>query len=172
MNEITKSIIERSSCNKYKKEHLSKEQIDVIVKAGLNAPTGGNKQTPRFVVVQNDEMVKKLSYMNAAVGGRFDLDPFYGAPDVILCFAKKEGNYLQDGSLAMGNMLNAAYAMGLGGRWINRCKEMFEKEDGKALLKEWGVEEDVEGIGCCIVGYPDMELVTKDKVPGRVYYVD
>ena len=172
MNEVAKSIIGRSSCNKYKPEHLSKEQLDIIVKAGLNAPTGGNLQTPRFVVVQNPEMVKKLSVMNAAVGGRFDIDPFYGAPDVIIVLAKKAGTYVQDGSLAMGNMLNTAYSMGLGGRWINRAKEMFEAEDGKALLKEWGIEEEVEGIGCCILGYPDMVLETKEKVPGRVFYVD
>ena len=171
MNEVVKSIVERSSCNKYKPEHVGVENLEKIVRAGLNAPTGGNKQTPRFVLVSNDEMVKKLSYMNAAVGGRFDIDPFYGAPDVILCLAKKEGTWVQDGSLAMGNMLNAAYAMGLGARWINRCKEMFESEEGKALLKEWGIEEEVEGIGCCIVGYPDMVLETKEKVPGRVYYV-
>lgn len=171
MNEALKVIIERSSCNKYKPEHLTREELDLIVKAGLNAPSGMNMQTPRFVVVQNPEMVKKLSAMNAAVMGR-DGDPFYGAPDVIIVLVKKVCTYAQDGSLAMGNMLNAAYAMGLGARWINRAKEMFETAEGKALLKEWGLEEDLEGVGCCIVGYPDMELVTKEKVPGRVVYVD
>ena len=171
MNEAVKAIVERSSCNQFKPEHLKKEEIDLIVKAGLNAPSGMNRQPQRFVVVQNPDVVKKLSAMNAAVMGR-DGDPFYGAPDVIIVLVEKNSTCVQDGSLAMGNMLNAAYAMGLGARWINRAKEMFETEEGKALLKSWGLEGDLEGIGCCIVGYPDMVLETKEKIPGRVFYVD
>ena len=69
-------------------------------------------------------------------------------------------------------MLNAAYAMGLGGRWINRCKEMFETEEGKELLRSWNLPENLRGIGCCILGYPDMELVPREKVADRVTYVD
>ena len=172
MNEAVKAIIERSSCNKYKPEHLKKEEIQLIVKAGLNAPSGMNRQCQRLVVVQNDAMVKKLSAMNAAVMG-MDGDPFYGAPDVIIVLAdKSSGTYLYDGSLAMGNMLNAAYAMGLGARRIHRAKEMYASQEGKALLKEWGLEGDLEGIGCCIAGYPDMPMETKEKVPDRVVYVD
>lgn len=172
MNEAVKAIVERSSCNKYKPDHLKKEEIDLIVKAGLNAPSGMNRQCQRFVVVQNPDMVKKLSAMNAGVMG-MDGDPFYGAPDVIVVLAdKSSATYLYDGSLAMGNMLNAAYAMGLGARWIHRAKEIFDGEEGKALLKAWGLEGDLEGIGFCIVGYPDMPLETKDKVGGRVVYVD
>ena len=171
MNEAVKAIIERSSCNKFKTEHLKKEELELIVKAGLNAPSGMNRQPQRFVVVQNPEVVKKLSAMNAAVMGR-DGDPFYGAPDVIAVLVEKNGTCVEDGSLALGNMLNAAYAMGIGARWINRAREMFDTEEGKALLKEWGLEGDLLGIGFCILGYPDMELETKAKVPGRVVYVD
>lgn len=170
MNEVVNAIIQRGSCNQYKSEPLKQEELDLIVQAGLNAPSGGNKQTQRFVVVQNPELVKKLAKMNADVIP-VDKDTFYGAPNVIIVFSVKDGTYVQDGSLAMGNMLNAAYAMGLGGRWINRAKEMFETEAGKALLAEWGVTEDVEGIGCCILGYPDQEMGPREKVPNRVYTV-
>ena len=172
MNEVVKSIIERASCNKYKPEHLKKEDIDLIVKAGLAAPSGGNRQPWRMVVVTNDELVKKLSKMNIAVIGKEGIDPFYGAPDVVLVFVEPGGTDVEDGSLALGNMLNAAYAMGLGGRWINRCKEMFETEEGKELLRSWNLPENLRGIGCCILGYPDMELVPREKVTDRVTYVD
>ena len=171
MNETLKVLQERSSCTKFKPEHLSKEELHQLIEAGLNAPSGRNMQTPRFVVVQNPEMVKKLSKMNAAVMGA-DMDPFYDAPDVIIVLVEKVCTYAYDGSLAMGNLLNAAYSMGIGARWIHRAKEVFDTEEGKALLKEWGLEGDLEGVGFCIVGYPDMELVKKDKVPGRVVYVD
>ena len=54
----------------------------------------------------------------------------------------------------MGNLLNAAYAMGLGSRWINRVKEMFETDMGPKLIKMAGYEGEYIGIGACILGYP------------------
>lgn len=151
MNETVKNLISRKSCKSYQDKHVDKESLKEIVSAGLNAPSGMNRQTPRFVVVTDEDTVKKLSDMNGAVAG-MPFDPFYGAKDVIVVLAEKEGTYLYDGSLAMGNLMNAAWSMGIDSRWIHRAKEVFESEEGKALLKEWGVEENVEGIGFCILG--------------------
>ncbi len=170
MNETVKNLVTRKSSRSFKPEHISREEIDDIIAAGLNAPSGMNKQTPRFVVVQDDETVKKLSEMNRAVG-KFPSDPFYGAKDVIAVLAKKEGTYIYDGSLAMGNMLNAAWSMGIGCRWIHRAKEVFDSDEGKALLAEWGITEDVEGIGFCILGYAADDKPKTEIKPGRVFYV-
>lgn len=171
MNETIKTLASRASCRSYRPEPLSREQLEDILTAGLKAPSGMNRQTQRFVVVQDPETISELSRMNAAVMGK-NIDPFYGAPDVIVVLVKKEGTYLYDGSLAMGNLLNAAYSMGLGCCWVHRCKEIFESEEGKALLARWGIEEEVEGIGFCILGYPTQEIQTKPVLPGRVFYVD
>lgn len=170
MNETVKNLTTRKSCNSYQDKHVDKALIEEIVAAGLNAPSGMNMQTPRFVVVSDDETVKKLSKMNADVAG-MPFDPFYGAKDVIIVLAKKEATYIYDGSLAMGNLMNAAWSMGVDSRWIHRAKEVFESEEGKALLKQWGVEEDVEGIGFCILGYAKTEKEKTEINPGRVYYV-
>ncbi len=170
MNETVKNLVSRKSCRKFRPEHISRQEIEDIVAAGLNAPSGMNKQTPRFVVVQDDAMVERLSKMNAAVAG-MPFDPFYGAKDVIIVLAKKEMTYLYDGSLAMGNLLNAAWSMGIDCRWIHRAKEVFESEEGKALLNKWGIEEDVEGIGFCILGYAEEEKPKTEIIPDRVFYV-
>ena len=86
---------------------------------------------------------------------------------------KERGTYLYDGSLVMGNMMLAAHDLGLGSCWIHRAKEVFESEEGKALLKEWGIEGDYEGIGNCIIGYPDgKEPVAKPRKSDYVYYID
>ena len=65
--------------------------------------------------------------------------------------------YVEDGSLVLGNMMNAAFSLGVGSCWIHRAKEEFESPEGKALLKEWNIPENYEGVGHCILGYADME---------------
>ncbi len=170
MNETVKNLIERKSTKSYLDRHVPKDIIDEIVAAGLNAPSGMNRQPARFAVVTDDETVSKLSAMNAAVFGMSG-DPFYGARDVIVVLAKKEGTYIYDGSLAMGNLLNAAYSLGIGACWIHRGKEVFESQEGKELLLKWGITEDVEGIGFCVLGYEDKEKPKTEIKEGRVFYV-
>ena len=64
---------------------------------------------------------------------------------------------VEDGSLAMGNMMNAAASLGLGSCWIHRAREVFESEEGKRLLASWGLEGEYRGIGHCILGYPAQQ---------------
>ncbi len=170
MNETVKALTTRKSTKSYQNRHVDKEIIEQIISAGLNAPSGMNRQTPRFVAVTDDETVKKLSEMNGAVAG-MPFDPFYGAKDVIVVLAKKEGTYLYDGSLAMGNLLNAAWSLGIGCCWIHRAKEVFESDGGKKLLEKWGIADAVEGIGFCILGYTKEEKSKTEILPDRVFYI-
>lgn len=170
MNETVYTLTMRKSCKSFMPEHITNEEMEQILSAGLNAPSGMNRQTPRFVAVRDPKTVKKLSLLNAKVLGA-EIDPFYGAPDVIAVLAKKEATYLYDGSLAMGNLLNAAFSLGVGSCWIHRAKEVFCSEEGKALLKEWGITEEVEGIGFCVLGYPNKEKADPEIQPDRVIYV-
>ncbi len=170
MNETVKNLTTRTSCKKFQGIHIPREQIDEIVSAGLNAPSGMNRQSPRLVVVQDEATVALLSGLNAAVMGAAT-DPFYGAKDVIIVLAKKEGTYVYDGSLAMGNLLNAAWSMGIGACWIHRAKEVFQSPQGQALLETWGITEEVEGIGFCVLGIPAAEKPKTAINPGRVFYI-
>ncbi len=168
MNQTLQTLTQRKSVRNYQARHVEPALLDQILAAGLAAPSGMNRQTPRFVAVTKDETVQKLSQMNAAVGG-FATDPFYGAKDVIVVLAKKEGTYLYDGSLAMGNLLNAAYALGVDSCWIHRAKEVFANDEGKTLLQQWGIDEDVEGIGFCILGYAADDKAKPSVKEGRVF---
>lgn len=156
MNQTVENIKNRRSVKEYKPEQITDEELMQVLEAGMNAPSGGNKQTPVFIAVQNKEWIKKLSKLNAEIAGAPEgVDPFYGAPTVILVLAEKiSPDVVEDGSLALGNMFNAAYALGLGSRWINRIRQTFETELGKELLKEVGYEGDYVGVGSCILGYP------------------
>ena len=173
MNESIKNMIERRSIRAYKPDMVKKEDIEEIVKAGTYAATGMNRQSPVIIAVTDQGTRDKLSAMNAAIMGT-DTDPFYGAPVVLIVLAdKSRPTYLYDGSLVMGNMMNAAHSLGLGSCWIHRAKEEFESEEGKELLKKWGVEGDYEGIGHCVIGYVEGDYPeTKPRKEDYVYYVE
>ena len=153
-NEVLKAMKTRRSIRKYKPEQITDEQLDAILEAGTS---------PVIVVVQKPELIAKLSKMNAAVMGSSN-DPFYGAPTVLIVLADPEvGTYHEDGSLVMGNLMLAAHAVGVDSCWIHRAKEEFESAEGKELLKEWGLPENLVGIGHCILGYRDCEYPEAKK---------
>ena len=158
MNETMHTLLNRRSIRKFKPEQITDEELDTVLEAGKYAPSGVNQQSALFVAVQDKDVVEKLNIMNAKVLGKDNIKPYYGAPTIILVFADKDkATPINDASLALGNMYNAAYSIGLGSCWINRTKEMFESEEGKELLNKWGVKGNYVGVGSCILGYPDCE---------------
>lgn len=160
----------RRSCRNFDGRPITEEELNIILEAGTYAPTGMGRQSPIMVAVQDKETVAKLSKMNAAIMGT-DTDPFYGAATVIVVLADKTmPTYIYDGALVMGNLMNAAEAIGVQSCWIHRAKEEFESEEGKALLKKWGIDGDYEGIGHCVLGYGEKApaKLRKDKYIYRV----
>ncbi len=156
--ETIECLTKRRSVRAFKKEPVKEETLARIVEAGEYAPTGMGAQSPVMVVVRDPETIAALSRMNAAVMG-VTTDPFYGAPTVIVVLADpKRPTYVEDGSLVMGNLMNAAFALGVDSCWIHRAREVFASPEGKALLKKWGLAEDLVGIGNCILGYRSGEL--------------
>ena len=171
MNEVIKSLTQRRSCRSYKSDPIPEDVLSQILEAGTYAATGMGKQSPIIIAVTDKAARDKLSKMNAAVMG-FDGDPFYGAPAVLVVLAKKDvGTYIYDGSLVMGNLLNAAHALGLGSCWIHRAKEEFESEEGKQILASLGIEGEYEGIGHCILGYPAAEGKAAPRKSDYVYRI-
>ncbi len=168
MHEILKN---RRSIRKYKPEQISDAHLDAILEAGLYAASGMNTQNTIMVAVRDKETRDQLSRMNAAVMGT-DNDPFYGAPCVIVVLVEPERyTAVEDGSLVLGNLMNAAYEAGVGSCWIHRARQMFESEEGKALLRKWGLREDLLGVGNCILGYPDEDPAPKPRKEGRIIKV-
>ena len=155
MNEAYMNLLERRSIRKYDDRPVPDELLDAVLQAGIHAPSGMNTQGVRLVAVRDPETVAYLSKLNAAVMNATN-DPFYGAPCVVIVLADPEiyGGWVEDGALALGNMANAAHALGLGSCWIPRAKQVFDSPEGKALLKKWGLPEHLRGVGNCILGYP------------------
>ena len=88
--EALKVLEERRSCRAYKPEQITEEELQAVLKAGTYAPTGMGRQSPIIVAVQDKEIIAALSKQNAAIMGKPDMDPFYGAPTVLIVLANKQ----------------------------------------------------------------------------------
>ena len=157
MNETLNVLKTRRSCRKYKPEKIKDAELDAILEAGTYAPTGMGRQSPVIVAVSDKETRDELSRLNAAVMGA-DTDPFYGAPVVLVVLANKNmPTYRDDGNLVIGNLLNAAAAVGVDSCYIYRAREVIASDEGQKLLKKWGLSEDYDGIGNVILGYGESD---------------
>lgn len=172
MNEMIQTLISRRSVRKYKPEQIADSELQQILEAGMYAASAMGLQPVTMVVVQNKDTIAKLTAMNAKIMGT-ENDPMYGAPTIIVVLAdmEKSPNAWSDGCLVLGNLMNAAAALGVGSCWINRAKEEFESEEGKALLRQWGLPEHLVGVGHCILGYADGPVPqAKPRKDGFVTY--
>ena len=172
MNEAYDAIMNRRSVRAYSEKRVPKEILDKIALAGCYAPSAMGRQPGKLVVIQNKELIDRLELLNARVMGDESKKPFYGAQDLILVLVDKSvPSYLYDGALIMGNLMNAASALGVSSCWIHRAKEVFDSAEGKAILAELGIEGEWEGIGHCILGYrAGDEPQPKPRKDGFIVY--
>ncbi|MBQ3321345.1 MAG: nitroreductase family protein [Firmicutes bacterium] len=170
MNEVIKNMKERRSIRAYKNDQITDAQLDAILEAGTYAASGMGSQSTVIVPVQDPEIIAVMSGLNAKVMG-MDIDPFYGAPTVVVVFADaaETATPVEDGSLVIGNMMLAAFSEGVDSCWVHRAKEVFETEEGKALKAKWGIGDSFVGIGNCILGYREGDLPpAPERKAGRI----
>lgn len=168
MNNITLEVLKnRRAIRKFKSEQIKDEELQAVLEAGTFAPTGRGTQSPLIIAVQNKEDIATLNRLSAEIMGinpRPGTLPYYRAPTIILVLstslAASEFLGVLDAASVTTNMLNAAYAIGLGSCWIHRAKEIFELDEGKALLHKWGINEPVKGVASIAIGYSDMPSPT------------
>ncbi len=171
MNETLRVLETRRSCRNFKPDMVKDEELNAIIKAGTYAATGMGKQSPIIIAVRDKALRDEISEANRKIGGWAEgFDPFYGAPVILIVLANKDvRTYVYDGSLVMGNLMNAAESLGAASIWIHRAKEEFEADFGKNLLKKLGIEGNYEGIGHCALGYAAQPA--KEPAPRKADYV-
>lgn len=155
MNETLKVLETRRSCRSFKPDMIKEEELKAILKAGTYSATGMGKQSPVIIAVTDKTLRDEIAEENRKIGGWGEgFDPFYGAPVILIVLANKDiVTHVYDGSLVMGNLMNAAASLGVASIWIHRAKEEFESDFGKAILDRLGIKGDYEGIGHCALGY-------------------
>lgn len=171
MNDTLKVLETRRSCRNFKSDMISKDDLDAIIKAGTYAATGMGKQSPIIIAVTDKKTRDEISETNRKIGGWDEgFDPFYGAPVILIVLAKKDvWTHVYDGSLVMGNLMNAAESLGIASIWIHRAKEEFESDFGRGILAKLGISEEYEGIGHCALGYAAEPA--KEAAPRKADYV-
>ena len=179
MNETIQTLKTRRSVRNFTDNPVPRELVEQIIDAGLWAPSGMNRQSAIIVAVTDRALRNRLSKMNADVmraagfGPAGEFDPFYGGPVVLVVLADRSvPTAVYDGSLVMGNMLNAAKSLGVDSIWIHRAKEEFDSEEGRAILASLGVEGDYEGIGNCVLGYAAAPAGDVPRKDGRVFWAE
>ncbi len=174
MNETLKVLETRRSCRNFKPDMVKEDDLKAIIRAGTYAATGMGRQSPIIIAVTDRKLRDEIAEENRKIGGWAEgFDPFYGAPVILIVLAAKDvPTHVYDGSLVIGNLMNAAESLSVASIWIHRAKEEFESEFGMNILKRLGIEGEYEGIGHCALGYAAEPA--KDPAPrkeGYVYYV-
>lgn len=158
MEDFLSVIRTRRSVRAYKPDGVPEELLDKVLEAGVYAPTGRNMQSPVIVAVTDKATRDYVSGLNAKVLG-VDIDPYYGAPVILLVLADGNVNtFVEDGACVLENMMLEAHASGLASVWVHREREIFDSEEGKALLRKWGLDETLRGIGSIALGYAAVDL--------------
>ncbi|MBR4230313.1 MAG: nitroreductase family protein [Bacteroidales bacterium] len=159
----------RRSCRAFSDRMPERELVEAVCEAGTYAPTGHGKQSPIILAISDRTLRDRLSDMNARIWNSLKaargekpnegFDPFYGAPVVLAVLADRTvPTYHHDGCAVLCQLANAANAAGLDSCWIHRAKEEFDSDEGRAILRELGVDGDYEGIGHIVLGYRAKEL--------------
>ena len=157
MKDAMEVLLTRRSIRNFNDKRVPEDVLNKILKAGTYAPTAMGMQKPIIIAITDKKVRDEVSRENAKIMGREGIDPFYGAPVILLVAVENYPNAVYDGSCVMDNLLNAAWAMGVGSCWIHRAKEELESDFGKKLLKSLGIVGDYIGVGHVALGYFDGE---------------
>ena len=163
-----KEIFHRTSIRKYEKRQVEKENIELLLRAAMAAPSAGNQQPWEFYVVTDGDKLTALSECSPYAGMLND------APlGIVVCCQKgcRLPNYAQiDCSAAVENLLLEADSLGLGAVWLGIAPLEDRME---AVGKVLGIGEDLYVFSMIACGYPAEEKEQQDRYDEtRVHYVE
>ena len=172
MNEVIKNILERRSIRKFSDKPIPKEDLDLIVKAGLYAPSAMNKQTWRFTVLTKAEDIQELAKAISKQTDREGYDMYKPSVLIIPSNSNETKFGRDDNACALENIFLAACSLGIGSVWINQLQGICDEPEIRALLDKYGIPADHVVYGMAALGYSaETELRVIDRV-GQVVVRD
>ena len=165
VNPVLSNIMARRSIRKYLEKPVEHEKLEVIVKCGINAPSGMNRQ-PWIVRVVEDQ--KLIANVNQAAGRSL----FYGAPALICVCTPANGGGELDAGLLGENMMLAAQSMGLGTCCLGGpVRFLLSNEKCKFFLDRLDIPADYKLNYILAIGYPDEQPDAKPRDASKVKYI-
>lgn len=173
-NPVLEAIADRRSIRGYKPEQITKEQLDILLKAGEQAPSARNLQPWHFTVVQNKDVLKEISdEANKNMKREGGADVFYGAPTVIFLSCDPDAHQWSrlDCGIAVENIALAAHAIGLGSVIIGICYMAWNGDKGGHFSKLLKFPEKYTFAVSIAIGAPTMTKDAHPVEPGRIDYI-
>jgi nitroreductase len=173
MNEVLENILTRRSVRSFKSEQIKDEELDLLLKAGTYAPSGMNKQSWQFTVIQNKSKIEALAKVIRETLGRDEGYNFYAPPTLILLSNDKTNpNGLADCSCALENIFLMANSLKIGSCWINQLKTICDKDSVRALLTNFDIPENHIVWGMAAIGYPNTTTNSPVLKNGIIKFVE
>ncbi len=166
---VIDAIMTRSSVRSYTDQQVETAKIETLLKAGMAAPTAGNRQPWELIVINEREV---LDAIPPIIGGAHMAAKAQLAIAVLGSAEKSlvPEYWVQDCSAVTENILLAAHAMGLGAVWCGAYPNNAEDKVG-ALQKLFNLPQEWRVLSIIVIGYPDSEPHIKDKWnPEKVHY--
>ncbi len=172
MNPVLQNMLTRRSVRAFTNKKISREDLDLILKAGIYAPSGMNKQSWQFTVIQNQEKIQELAKATRETLNRDVGYNFYGPDTIILLSNEKDNtNGLADCSCALQNIFLMANELGIGSCWINQLKTICDEKEIRSLLNSYGIPENHIVWGIAALGYPEKPNEIKPKNESVIKFV-
>ncbi|MBE6291932.1 MAG: nitroreductase family protein [Bacteroidales bacterium] len=177
-NQVIKTIMERRSIRKYKQQPVEREKMEQILRCGINAPNGQNKQSWEVRVVDNPNLLNAMK--EAMVKGHPDMDPemvkgcFRDAP--VMVFIARDKSYdfsAYDCGLMAENMMLSAWSMGIGSICLGSPVRFLTDNDVCVpYVEKLGFTDGYELCLCVGFGYADEAPAAKPREWSKVKYVE
>ncbi|MCL1855364.1 MAG: nitroreductase [Clostridia bacterium] len=174
MHLVLQNILDRRSCRAFTNEPVRREDLQDIVKAGVYAPSGMNRQTRQFTVLHKRNDIQILTAAMAQALGKEDYDLY--RPTALVLVSNEPGNPNSgfDCACALENIFLTAHSLGIGSCWINQMKAVQNVPDVRAMLTAYGIPQDHSVYGMAALGYPDASAKGHkvDKTAQVVRFID
>ena len=178
MNPVLSNIMARRSVRKYLDKSVEHEKLEVIVRAGINAPSGMNRQPWIVRVVEDQQLIadvnevfKRNNPEQVARDPNFK-NMFRNAPNLICVCTPAEGGGELDAGLLGENMMLAAQAMGLGTCCLGGpVRFLNTNADARFFLDRLDIPEGYKLNYILAIGYPDEQPEAKPRDASKVKYI-
>ena len=172
MNKIYENIISRTSVRAFTDEVIKKEDLDMILSAGIHAPSAMNKQSWQFTVLTDRSKIQSLAKVVREELGRDERYNFYNPTALVIMSNDRDNNNGEaDCACALQNMFLMANDLGIGSCWINQLKGICDSPKVREKLTELSIPENHLVWGMASLGYPATEIQKKEKNEAVIKFV-